>query len=83
MYEYYGSRFFMRSGFIYEHYCPISLYDLSPLELLFYLFLYAVRSHTRVLSLFLYAVRSHVRVCYPCVFLLPCIVAESVQTCEY
>ena len=109
MYEYYGSCVPTWSVFIYEHYCLISLCDPSHVGLLLYLFLYAVRSHTRVFSvslcspfpytsvlcssmrsvpihecyLFLYAVRSHVRVCYPCVFLLPCIVAESVQTYEY
>ena len=47
----------------------------SHVGLLLSLFLYAVRSHKRVSSLFLYAVRSHVRGCYPCVFLLPYIVA--------
>ena len=82
MYEYCGPRFSMRSVFIYEHYRPISPSIPSHVGLLLSLLLYAVRSHIRVLSLFLYAVRSHVEVCYLCVFLLPCIVVESVQTYE-
>ena len=55
----------------------------SYVALLLSLFLYAVRSHLRVLSPFHYAVRSHVRVFCPCVFLPPCIVTVSVQTYEY
>lgn len=83
MYEHCVHRFSMRSVFIYKHYCPISLCDpLSCGITVVFVPLCGPFPYTSVVSVF-YAVRSQVRVRYPCVFLLPHIAAESVQTHGY
>jgi len=83
MYEHCGHRFSRPSLFIYEHYCPISLCDpLSCRITVVFVPLCGAFPYTSVVSVF-YAVRSQVRICYSCVFLLPHIAAESVQTHEY